>query len=204
MPDAEGAERVEGAEGGSVSNQLIQLDIQSDLDRMVKQMRADTRQVPKAINSTINKVATTIRKEGARDLAKETGIKQKKLRESLKLNRSTPRTLSASIDARGKPFNIASFNAKVKRAKKRPIGVTAKPWNKRRLFEGAFILNVKGSPVFKRTGKGGKGIKPVFGPSVVREFLRDKIIKSFNATGRRRFREVFPRELKFRMGKGGR
>jgi len=83
-----------------VSGNLIQLDIQSDVDRMVRQMRADTRQVPKAINGTINKVATTIRKEGGQELSKETGLAVNKVKKSLKLKKSTPHTLSASIEAR--------------------------------------------------------------------------------------------------------
>lgn len=184
-----------------MSSQIVQLDIKSDVNRMVRQMNADIKQVPKALNATINRMAVTIRKEGVRELSRETGLKQKKLRESITLRKSRPQTLVALIKARGKPFNLISFGAKVKRLKKKVVGVTAKPWNKKRFFKGTFILNVPGSPVFKRTGK---QIKPVFGPGVAREFIRDKIIKFFNTVGLRRFREEFPRQLKFRLGKGKR
>ena len=121
-----------------MGSQIVTLDIQSDVKRMVKQMKADTKQVPKALNSTINRMAVTIRKEGVRELSKETGLKQKKLRESITIRKSSPQTLVAIIQARGKPFNLISFGAKAKKLKGRSVGVTAKPWNQKRFFKGEF------------------------------------------------------------------
>jgi len=180
---------------------IVALDIKSDVDRMVKQMGADIKQVKPALNATINRMVTTIRKEGVKKLSKLTGLKQKKLRESIVLIKSNINTLRAVIKARGKPFNLASFSAKVKRVKGRNVGVNAKPWNRKRFFKGGFILNVPGSPVFKRTSG---GIKPMFGPGVTRESLQAPIIALYNKTALRRFREEFPRQLKHRMSKGKR
>lgn len=181
-----------------MASPIVALDIQSDVDRMVKQMGADVRQVPKALNSTINKTATTIRKEGVRQLAKETGIKQKDIRRDVVIRKSNFQTLSARIRATGSFTNLIRFGAR--QTKK---GVSAAPWKKRRVFKGAFIAN-KGRTVFVRKGKSRLPIQPVFGPSLPREFLKKKIITLFNAVGLRRFRELFPKELKFRMGKGKR
>jgi len=180
-----------------MASPIVTLDIQSDVDRMVKQMGADTRQVPKALNSTINKVATTIRKEGVRQLSKETGIKQKDIRRDVVMRKSNFQTLTARIRATGGFTNLIRFGARLTKR-----GVSAAPWKKRRIFKGAFIAN-KGRTVFRRKGRGRLPIEPVYGPSLPREFLRDKIIRLFNTVGLRRFREVFFRELKFRIGKGG-
>lgn len=182
-----------------MNSQVIQLDIKSDLDRMVKNLSRDQKEkVPKALNSTINKVATTIRKEGVQELSKETGIKQKNIRQQVVIRKSNFNTLSATIKASGSHPNLIRFNAK--QTKK---GVSAAPWKKRRVFPGSFIGN-QGRTVFKRVGKSRLPIKPLFGPSIPREFIRDKTIKLFNTTGINRFREVFPRELKFQLSKGRR
>ncbi len=185
-----------------MTSQIVQLDIKSDVDQMVRRMNAGIKQVKPALNSTINRVATTIRKEGVRELSKKTGLKQKKLRESITLIRSRPQTMVAVIKARGRPFNLISFGAKVKRFKGKSVGITAKPWNQKRFFKGGFLLNVKGTDVaFKRIGKGKKEIKPMFGPGAARESLRDEVIKLYNTIGRRRFKEEFPKQLKFRLDK---
>jgi Prophage minor tail protein Z (GPZ) len=111
-------------------------------------MGADTRQIPKALNSTINKVARTIRKEGVRQLSKETGIKQKDIRRDVDIRKSNLQTLSARIRATGSHTNIIRFGAR--QTKK---GVSAALWKKRRVFKGAFIAN-QGRTVFTRKGKG--------------------------------------------------
>lgn len=183
-----------------MSSQSITLDIQSDVDRMVRQMKADTKHVKPALNKTLNLMATTIRKDGVKNLSKKTGLQQKKLREAITIIRANFTTMSARIEARGKPFNLASFSAKAKKVGGR-MGVTAKPWNKQRFFPKAFVLNVPGKPIFKRIGKGRRGIKPVYGPGVARESLREPIIELYNRTGVRRFRVVFPRELRNRMSR---
>lgn len=188
-----------------MAGQLITLNVKSDVARMARNLTSfQQREVPKAVNATVNKVAVTVRKEGNQVISKETGLKVAKLREGIKIIKSNPTTLTAIIKARGKPFNLISFGAKIKKAKKKPIGVTAKPWNKKRFFKGGFILNVTGNPVFKRVGAGKKAIKPMFGPGIVREFIRDKTTIIFNSIARSRFREVFPKELRHRLEKARR
>ena len=177
---------------------LFDLSINFDTKDLEKGLNdIQRREVPKAINSAINKTATTVRKDVIRELANETGIQAKVLRQGINILRSTVSTLTASIRARGKAFNLIRFKAH--QTKK---GVSAAPWKKRRIFKGTFIGN-QGRTVFKRTSKKRLPIEPVFGPSIPREFVKEKFQKIMQSTGIKRFNELFPKELDFRIKKKG-
>lgn len=177
---------------------MMELNVESEVKKLQVKMGADIKQVDKAVNVTINRMAVTIRKEGVKELAKVTGLKQKKLREGITLTRSRVKTLKATIRARGRPFNLASFGAKVWKVKKKVVGVKAKPWGKRHSFKGVFILPVAGNPVLKRQGQ---RLKSVYGPGIATESQRTTILKLYNAIGRKRFLEEFPRNLKHQTDK---
>lgn len=174
----------------------IQFNIKSDVEKLTRTLTADQRKViPKVINTTINKIATTVRKEAVKTISKETGFKAKDLRDKMFLKRSRPATLTAVIDASGKFSNLIRFKARQTRR-----GVSAAPWRRRKVFGSAFIGN-KGRTVFVRTTKSRLPVRPLFGPAIPREFLRDKMLKIYQEVGAKRFREIFPRELKFRLSR---
>lgn len=177
---------------------MIGFSVTDETKRIQRKLKADVKQVKPALNATLNRMGTTIRKEGVKKLAEVTGLKQKKLRESITLEKSSVNRLTAKVVARGRPHNLSSFNARVKKVKKKVVGVTAKPWGKKHFFKGLFILPVAGNPVLKRVGTKLKG---VYGPGVARESMKRIIISLYNRTALKVFKKEFERQLKYRMSK---
>ena len=81
--------------------------------------------------------------------------------------RATPATLTYTLKARGDETNIAWFGG-VQRRK----GVSAAPWNKRRIFARSFIVPRFGR-AFIRTSKNRLPVRPVYGPNLARELVKD-------------------------------
>lgn len=81
--------------------------------------------------------------------------------------RATSATLTYTLKARGDETNIAWFGG-VQRKK----GVSVAPWNKRRIFRHAFIVSKFGR-AFTRTSKKRLPIRPLYGPNLARELVKD-------------------------------
>ena len=85
----------------------------------------------RALNHEGDKGRTQVK----RALVKQTGIKYGAVDKAMATVRSTPATLTYTLKARGDETNIAWFGG-VQRRK----GVSAAPWNKRRIFARSFIV----------------------------------------------------------------
>ena len=97
----------------------------------------------RALNHEVDKGRTQIK----RTLVKQTGIKYGAVDKAMATVRATPATLTYTLGARGDETNIAWFGG-VQRRK----GVSAAPWNKRRIFARSFIVPRFGR-AFIRTSK---------------------------------------------------
>ena len=102
-----------------------------------------------------------------RTLVKQTGIKYGAVDRAIATIRATPATLTYTLKARGDETNIAWFGG-VQRRK----GVSAAPWNKRRIFARSFIVPRFGR-AFIRTSKNRLPVRPVYGPNLARELVKD-------------------------------
>lgn len=149
--------------------------------------------IPQAVSTSINKTARTVFKEIKRDVAKDTGLKQKEVAERMGLVKANKYTQTAYIKMSGRYFNLIRFKAR--QTKK---GVKAKAWGKSKLYRGAFIAN-KGRTVFARKGKKRLPIKALVGPNPAIE-LRERMKKpAFNKNVIARFNKVFNQELNYRL-----
>ena len=82
-------------------------------------------------------------------------------------------------------------------------GVSAKIWNNKKIYKGAFIGSGRNSGkqlVFKKS-KRKKGIEAVHGASLPREFERQNMAKIFNKKIKTRFPILFKRALDFHLMK---
>lgn len=174
------------------------LDISTNIERLTKYLTIVQRKViPQATSSSLNKTGRTIFKEIKRDIAKDTGLKQKEIAERMSLEKSNRSSLTISIRMKGRWFNLIRFKAK--QFKK---GVKTKAWGEWTLNRGAFIAN-QGRTVFARTSKAGLSIKALVGPNPAVELEKRTEKQEFNRRIIQRFGEVFPRELAFRLSKVG-
>jgi hypothetical protein len=120
-----------------------------------------------ALSRALNHEGDKGRTQVKRALAKQTGIKYGAVDKAVATVRSTPATLTYTLQARGNETNIAWFGG-VQRLK----GVSATPWRQRRIFAHSFIVPSLGR-AFVRTSKKRFPIRWVYGPNLARELVKD-------------------------------
>jgi hypothetical protein len=120
-----------------------------------------------ALSRALNHEGDKGRTKVKRALVKQTGIKYSAVNKAMATVRATPATLTYTLKARGGETNIAWFGG-VQRRK----GVSAAPWSKRRIFQHAFIVPRFGR-AFIRTSKSRLPIRPLYGPNLARELVKD-------------------------------
>ena len=184
----------------------ISIKVQTDIKKLTKKLGIlDPKVVRKATSSALNKTGSTIRAKAKRRIARLTGIKQAALntkkiggKPGIWFDKARSNKLVAEVGARGGARNLVHFAARATRA-----GISAAAWGRRKIYRGTFLAN-QGRTVFKRTGKARLPIEPVWGPSISRTWLNAKLTAVYKRVARRRFSEVFPRELRFFANKASR
>lgn len=109
-------------------------------------------------------------------LVRQTGIKYGLINQAVNTKYSTPATLTYTIEARGSETNISLFGAR-----QRKKGVSAAPWGKRRIFKHSFVVPRYSGRVFVRRGADRFPLKPLFGPNIARELVKDESRDAFLA-----------------------
>jgi hypothetical protein len=121
------------------------------------------RVMSRALNHEGDKGRTQVK----RALVRQTGIKYGAVDKAMATIRATPATLTYRLKARGNETNIVWFGGA-----QRQKGVSAAPWNKRRIFAHSFIVPKFGR-AFIRTSKKRLPIRWVYGPNLARELVKD-------------------------------
>lgn len=129
----------------------------------------------RAINHTGDKAFTRVKRE----LSKEIGTTQSIIMKygHIKKYRASGGGLRFEIVSRGGPIPIKNFKARQGR-----LGVSASPWNNRKLYRHAFIVPSLGGHVFWRTG-GSKRlpIERIAGPNVPKEMVKEHVARVFSS-----------------------
>ena len=129
----------------------------------------------RAINHTGDRTFTIVK----RTLSKQIGAPQRVIVQYGKVR--TVRAGGGSLDyliiARGGPIPLKHFRARQTRK-----GVTASPWNNRKTYKSAFIVNSLGGHAFWREGKSRLPIKRIAGPNVPKEMVKDEVAAAFQST----------------------
>ena len=120
-----------------------------------------------AMSRALNHEGDKGRTQVKRALVKQTGIKYGAVDKAMATIRATPATLTYRLKARGNETNIAWFGGA-----QRQKGVSAAPWNKRRIFAHSFIVPKFGR-AFIRTSKKRLPIRWLYGPNLARELVKD-------------------------------
>lgn len=119
----------------------------------------------------LNRGGDMARTQVKRSLVQQTGIKYGLINRATKTKRATKHRLEYEFEARGDETNLNLFGAR-----QRQKGVSAAPWRKRRIFKSSFIVPAYGGRAFLRTSDERGPIKPVYGPNIARELMRDPTI----------------------------
>ncbi len=176
--------------------ELIAVSVKDETDRLIRSMGQIPRFiVPRAINAAINKTSSKVRTIVIREVAKETGLKQKEVRQFVSLRKSNLRTFTGIIRSIGRTLNLIRFNARQTK-----VGVSAKAWGVTRVYRGAFIAN-QGRTVFIRISRKRVPIRPLHGPSIPRTIINQKIYPAQDKVVRAEHPKNLRREFEFRIQK---
>ena len=128
----------------------------------------------RALNHTGDKARTAVKSA----LGKQIGAPQAALVKygGFRSVRANFARLDYQIVADGGPIPLKHF-----RARQTKKGVTAAPWNNRKLYKSAFIVDRLGGHAFWRTGKKRLPIERIAGPNVPKELLKDQSLAAFHA-----------------------
>lgn len=129
----------------------------------------------RALNHTGDRAFTIVKRTISKQIGASQAIIQRygRLR-SLKANATR---LEYIIKADGGPIPLKHFGPYQGRG-----GVTAAPWNNRKLYRHAFIVASLGGQVFWREGRGRLPIKRIAGPNIPKELVKDATAEAFQMT----------------------
>ena len=123
----------------------MQIDVRVNIEEVTRRIGWQFKdEIAKAVPSSLNRVATSARVTAIDEINKITGLKRSSIRQRLPITRATRALPEAKITAKPYAPNLRNFQAyEVKE------GVSAKAWNVRKVYKGAFIGN-KDRTVFTR------------------------------------------------------
>lgn len=154
---------------------------------------------PKAATRAVNRTVTTVRSRTAKAVAKRMGVRQKDVRRRMEIRKARrSATPQARLTISGKALNLIAFKA---RQTKR--GVSAAPWNRRRIFPMTFITEINGVKlVMVRRKRGGKRvgrlpIRGVLGPGIAKTAASEDLAREREKVVAERFRVELEEGLKF-------
>jgi len=174
----------------------ISFNVKADIKQVTRSLnRWEKRAVPAAANAALNKAAAKVRTTISSDLAKEMGIKVGEVKKQINVRRSNFTTLTAKLIARGRRWNIIRF-----KAKELKTALKASPWNKARKWKTGFIGN-QGRTAFLRLSRKRLDIKPLRGPGMASEFVRDRAVALMQRISGSEFLKNFRHELKRRIAR---
>ena len=177
----------------------MEVKVKTNIKEAMRQLRnVPKKYVPKSMVIALNKVGAEVVTQAKKELAGATGLKQKVVNKKINKDQARKGDHTYSISIKSRYLNAIEFGAK--QTKK---GVSAKIWNNRKIYKGAFIGSGRNSGkqlVFKKS-KRKKGIEAVHGASLPREFERQGMAKIFNKKIKTRFPILFKRAVEFQMMK---
>lgn len=176
---------------------MTTVSVRTNIAAVRRKYKGAAKQVDNAARRALNRTAQQVRTVSVRALSKETGVKQRSVRDRVSIRKANYSTLSAEVQARPRTYNIASFGARQTKQ-----GVSSSAWGKRRLYKGGFLIN-GGRTALIRLGKSRLPLKPLWGPRIHREFERDVVNKAMVDTTRARFPINFRQQLRFALGRIG-
>lgn len=184
----------------------FRIDVRADLKEVRKLFRELGPGVDRAAVRALNKTATTVKANAAREIQKQRNIKIGEIKKGLRMIRARKGSLTAIIEARHNPIAIRHFKARqTRQGVSVKIRKTGKPIRLQNKGQKSFIVNKFGGNVFVRKGKSRLPIQEwrrVPGISTV--FAQDVIENHLRSTARDIWPKRFRQELNFEISKAER
>jgi len=189
------------------------LNITDPIKKLERELGSLSKEViPKAAARAMNRTQNTVVSKTVREIAKQTGIKNKVIRKNIKLTlRAQPKRLTSIVTSRPAATNLIEFVAPSKRhpgAFRNKPGVVAKAWGKTITPKGTFIVIGKnsGKPVVVSRRANAKRVhgvwqedwsKTIYGPSISKNFIDRNVLGIQKKIADTEFAKNFPREVRY-------
>ncbi|MFC4403316.1 phage tail protein [Gracilibacillus xinjiangensis] len=157
------------------------------------------KQAPSAISRALNRAVTTVNSNVKKEVRKEYNIKAKDVSETLQKTRANKSDLRASVTSKGSPVGLDKFKVSPKTInpnRKSPIKIGVKKSSLTKVM-GAFVTDINGSKVFKRSGKSRLPVERLFGPSVPQMLGNENVVQVIEEKGQ----ETFQKRLEHEIGR---
>lgn len=192
----------------------MQINFKNDIERLSRDLeKIKASAIPKATQQAINKTIVGVKSDTVKSLSNQTSVKQKEIREQVRVTKATKNNPQAKINAyKAKARNLINFvtasqrkpnlfNKKFRNGNYKAKGVKARAWGNRKEYKGSFIGTGKNGAtlVFARTGKGRTPLKALNGPSVRTEFDRPSNQSMMKANAKKRFEVELKRSLNLQL-----
>jgi ADP-ribose pyrophosphatase YjhB (NUDIX family) len=178
----------------------MEVKVKSNMDRAMRGLwNVKTKYIQKALVTSLNKIGAEVVTQAKRELKDATGLKAGVVGKKIKKDKARKGDETYSIYIKSRYLNAIEFGAR--QTKK---GVSAKIWNIRKNYKGAFIGSGRNSGkqlVFGKSKKKKNKLKALHGASLPREFHREDMAKIFNKKIKTRFSILFKRALEFHLMK---
>ena len=167
--------------------------------RISNALKAAGKQIPLVLTRAVNHTGLKARTQMRRVLVPQTGLKAGTINRAVK-SRNSFNGSAFEILARGGNIRLKFFGARETRK-----GVTAAPWNKRKLYAGTFMKGGRfpnrvglkmGGAVLKRTGKGRLPLQGQrSGLFIAEDLISGQSEQAFNSTVERELTGRIEHEL---------
>lgn len=175
----------------------FQLSVKADVSRALKSV-SETREkiVLAAAARALNRTATTLRAEAARQISTQLGLKVSAVKRGLFINKAAKHALVAQIVAVGKRgIPLRDLHPRQTDSGVTVRGGTLVPTE----YPHAFIVEALGRHVFERVGKKRLPIRRLYGASIPSAFSTAAVRQALNTIGAATWKKNFEHELQHRL-----
>lgn len=176
----------------------MQITVKADVNATLRALKDKRGRVLQAAVRSLNRTADQVRSAGVKSISAELGIKQKTVRDGLRVVRARRATLTSIVIGTGKQIGLINFRARQTKA-----GVVVILGGKKKLFKGAFIGIMPGGHrgVFRRRTSRRLPIREMWGPGIPGTMAQDHIYKALENIARTRWPINFEADLKYYLNK---
>lgn len=146
---------------------------------------------PVALSRALNRAASNAKTNASKKARETYAVKSKDIKETINITKANKNSLGALVKSKGERIPLIKF--KVSPPNPRPnkppkvLRVEVKKTGLKNIV-GAFVSNINGNKVFKRTSKSRLPIEQLFGPAVpqmlgtssIREYIETEATKMFD------------------------
>lgn len=185
----------------------ISIQIKADVKEVENLLSGLGRGADKVITRALNRTITSVKSVAVKSIAKDIRVKQKVVRQSLRLSRASYRKKRAYVEAEGGRIPLIDFNA---RKINRGVSYNA-PSGGRRTITGAFQATMQSghTGIFKRTGirrkmrsgrykgKVREAITELHGASIPYVMLQKSVKAAMDTVARERWETEIRAQIKY-------